>query len=171
MSSTPVERALKMLDENMFLTLATAEDGLPWCAPVAFVVGPGKALHFYSATESAHARHIEKNPSVAMAVWDSRARGEEVDGMQLEAQCVVVEPRALEAVVEHYFSRLFPDEETRAWWYRPASAFAGDGLWRFYRLDIEDVFVIDLENFAETKIDRRVRVDTADLLREIDAIG
>lgn len=167
MSSSTVDRAMKMLNDNMFLTLATAEDGLPWCSTVAYVKGPGSALHFYSATEAAHSRHIGKNPSVAMAIWDSRARGDDVDGLQLEARCTVVEPPDLEAVVEHYFNTLFPDLEEHAWWYRPPSDFTGDGTWRFYALEIEAAFVIDQESFAETKIDRRMRVDNKDLLDAI----
>lgn len=169
MPTNPVARAMKMLNDNMFLTLGTAEDGLPWCSVVAYVQGPGPALHFYSALESAHARHIGKNPSVAMAIWDSRARGDEVDGLQIEAQCTVVEPANLEPVVEHYFDSLFPDPEAHAWWFRPAAAFSGDGTWRFYRLDIEAAFVIDQENFSATKIDRRIRVDVKELLDAIDA--
>lgn len=167
MSSSTVDRAMKMINDNMFLTLATAEDGLPWCSTVAYVKGPGSSLHFYSATEAAHSRHIGKNPAVAMALWDSRARGDDVDGLQLEARCTVVEPPDLEPVVEHYFDTLFPDPEDHAWWYRPSSQFTDGGIWRFYALEIEAAFVIDQENFAKTKIDRHVRVDLKELLDAI----
>lgn len=79
--------------------------------------------------------------------------------MQFRAQCTLVEQSDLHDVVEHYFATLFPDPALHEWWYRPATAFAGDGIWRFYRLRMTELYVIDLEMFVETKIDARIRVD------------
>ena len=168
---TPEQRAMKMVLDNKFLTLATAADLDVWCTPVAYVVGPGAALHFYSATEAKHVGHILRNPKTAVSIYNSEARGEDVDGLQMSADCTVVDGPDLEEVSEHYFNRLFPDPDERAWWYRPASAFTGNGTWRFFRVKPTAAFVIDADAFSETKIDRRTRVDLAELLKQISAAG
>jgi len=157
--ATPEQRALKMVRENRFLTLATAVGDEVWCAPVAYAIGPGSALHFYSAAESIHCRHILGNPQVAVSIYNSAARGEEVDGMQMSAVCAIVAQPELKTVSEHYFNSIFADPDERARWHRPPEAFAEGGIWRFFRIAPAAVYVIDADNFAATKIDRRTDVD------------
>lgn len=156
-------RAAKMFRENRFLTLAThGSDGV-WAAPINYVLGTDASLYFYSAAEARHSHHIGDEATVAGAVFNSTATSEEVDGLQFAATCAPLDGEELEQVSEYYFRVNFSDESEREWWYRPSSDFAPGATWRFYRLSMTEVFVIDLEGFEETKIDRRVQVDLDDL--------
>lgn len=154
-----VERAVKLVRSNRFLTLATCADGAAWAAPINYVIGPGPFLHFYSVPGARHSLDIAATPRVAGAIFDSRAVGDEVDGMQFVATCSVVEGMGLAEVSEHYFDVNFSDPREREWWYRPPAEFEGDGAWRFYRLALSEIYLIDTELFEQTKIDRRVSVD------------
>ncbi|GIJ31544.1 pyridoxamine 5'-phosphate oxidase family protein [Micromonospora sediminimaris] len=164
-----VQRAVKLLRSNRYFTLATCADGVPWAAPINYVLGPGPVLHFYSTPTARHSRHIAAMPTVAGAVFDSTAVGDDVDGMQFVARCAEVTASELADVSEHYFRTNFTDPEERDWWYRPPEAFHGDGTWRFYRLDLTEVYLIDLEAFVETQVDTRVQVDLDRLRRSLGA--
>jgi hypothetical protein len=92
-------------------------------------------------------------------VFDSTAEGDDVDGMQFVATCTELTTPDVEKVSEYYFQNNFSDPDVREWWYRPPTAFVGEGVWRFYRLEIYEMYIIDLDSFEETKIDSRVPVD------------
>lgn len=154
-----LDRAVRLVRNNRYLTLATCGDGRPWAAPINYVLGPGPYLHFYSARTALHSRHVVDTPEVACAIFDSTAVGEDVDGMQFTATCAEVTGASLPELTEHYFTTNFPPGEIRDWWYRPPSEFEGDAPWRFYRLDFTEVYLIDLDTFEETRIDSRVLVD------------
>ncbi len=168
---TVAERAITMLRESMFLTLATSDGKTPWTAPVAFVPGPGTALHFYSAQASRHAQHIATNSQVALSIVNSEARGSEIDGLQMQAVCTVVEQPVLVDVIEHYFHTLFPNPKARAWWYRPAESFEGEGVWRMYQLTITAAYVIDTAHFEKTQVDRRIAVPLDELAAGIGVLA
>ncbi|MFG3698055.1 pyridoxamine 5'-phosphate oxidase family protein [Micromonospora sp. NPDC047620] len=162
-----VRRAVKLVRENRYLTLATCGGGMPWAAPINYVIGPGSHLHFYSTPTARHSRHIAATRSVAAAIFDSTAVGDDVDGMQFVGECAEVTGPELAAVCEHYFATNFPDPQVREWWYRPPTEFEGDGTWRFYRLEFTEIHLIDVESFEETKVDARVEVPLA---RFLDAL-
>jgi len=154
-----VKRAVRILLENRYLTMATCSEGAAWATPLNYVLGPGPYLHFYSTPTARHSRDVEQTPRVACAVFDSTAQGDDVDGMQFIATCTVLAPSEVATVSEFYFENNFQDPEVRDWWYRPPSAFFGDGAWRFYRLEVDEMYLIDLESFEDTKVDGRIRVD------------
>jgi uncharacterized protein YhbP (UPF0306 family) len=150
-----------MLSSNRFLTLATADPEGPWATPINYVVGPGEYLHFYSAVESLHSRAIGNANDVAIAIFDSKASSEDVDGMQSRARCTVVTHTDLPTVHEHYFRVNFSSDEDRAWWYRPAEEFEEPSIWRFYRLALIEAWVIDFDSIEQERVDRRLPVDLA----------
>ncbi|WP_444947142.1 hypothetical protein [Micromonospora ureilytica] len=153
-----VRRAVKLVRDNRYLTLSTCSDGMAWAAPINYVLGPGDFLHFYSTPTARHSQDIAVTPRVAGAIFDSTATGDDVDGMQFVGTCAEVAGPELAEVSEHYFTANFPDPEVREWWYRPPSEFEGDGTWRFYRLVLTHIYLIDIETFEETKVDSRVEV-------------
>lgn len=165
-----VVRAVKILKENRYLTLGTSsKDGI-WVAPVNYVIGPEGHLHFYSAVEARHSRDIEKNPQVVCAIYNSTAVGEKVDGMQFIGNCSVVSNNELERVSEYYFKVNFPDQNEREWWYRPPSSFEGDAPWRFYKIELAKIYIIDLESVMSTQIDRRLEVEVSSVLDNLKDI-
>jgi uncharacterized protein YhbP (UPF0306 family) len=166
---SPEERAASIITENRFLSLATIDASGPWIAPINFVVGPGSHLYFYSATESRHSRALATHEGVAVAIFDSRATSDEVDGMQFSGICSEVTGDDLDAVHAHYFAVNFSDPEEREWWLRPSEEFTGNGLWRFYRLSLQEVFVIDFDSIEQERVDKRISVDATEMWRLVGA--
>ena len=76
------ERAAQLLQSNRFLTLGIADEEGPWVAPINYVIGPGEQLHYYSAIGARHALALESTQRVALAIFDSRAASDDVDGLQ-----------------------------------------------------------------------------------------
>lgn len=166
---SPAERAASIITENRFLSLGTSDANGPWIAPINFVVGPGNYLYFYSATESRHSHALETNERVAVAIFDSRATSDDVDGMQCSGICSEVAERDIDAVHAHYFAVNFSDPEEREWWLRPSEEFTGNGLWRFYRLSLQEIFVIDLDSIEQERVDKRISVDATEMWQLVGA--
>ena len=52
-------RAVALIQNSMFLTLATTDGKVPWSIPLAFCVGRDSSLIFYSALESMHSKQLD----------------------------------------------------------------------------------------------------------------
>lgn len=159
--ASPSNRAANIIATNRFLTLATADADGPWAAPINYVIGPGHNLHFYSAQKSRHSLAIGDATDVAAAIFNSQASSSDVDGLQLQAHCSLLRGDDLADVYEHYFRVNFAAPEEREWWIRPISAFDVGGMWAFYRLEIQNLWVIDFESMERERLDSRVDVDLA----------
>lgn len=76
----------EVIAENQYLTLATSDRDRPWAAPVQFCYDESLDFYFVSLPTSRHAQHIEQNPAVALAIFDSQqppftGRGVQVEGL------------------------------------------------------------------------------------------
>ena len=92
------EKARAIIDEGVFMTLATADaDGLPWASPVWYAADGYSELLWVSDPNARHSRNIAVRPEIAIVIFDSRqtpgdghavymeARAEQVDAGRLEA--------------------------------------------------------------------------------------
>lgn len=156
-------RAVALIQNSMFLTLATSDGKKPWSIPLAFSVGRDSTLVFYSAVESLHSRHLEHCSDVAASIFTGPPS---VDGLQLSGTCTVVMDDKVAEVADRYFTSLFSGDDL-AWWQRPAVDFMTGALWRFYEVDIESAFVIEQDQFSETRLDRRVNVNIDEIKKLI----
>jgi len=152
-------RAVALIKDSMFLTLATTDGKIPWSIPLAFCVGRDSTLIFYSALESLHSKQLNLCSDVAASIFTPPPT---VDGIQMSGVCSIVPDDAVADVSAHYFRSLFSGEEL-AWWERPASEFMTGALWRFYQVNLTSAYVIEQDQFAETRLDRRLSVDIEDL--------
>lgn len=57
-----------VIEENRYLALATTDGTEPWVATIEYVYDAG-TFYFFSTVSSRHARHIEQNEMVAVAIW------------------------------------------------------------------------------------------------------
>ena len=136
--------------------LATSAQGETWIAPVAYAYDEQFNFYWYSEKTARHSRHIEFNRSVAVAIFNSQASSDEVDGLQIVGIASEVALGELPAIAERYFRQSFPDETTRTRWSKPVECFVGDAPQRFYRFQPVKVYKCDTEN---TSVDRRLLVD------------
>lgn len=149
------EKARKIISANRYMTLATSSGGSPWAAPVAYVTDSEFNFYWYSESQARHSQHIDQSPKVAVAIFDSTAPTDEVDGLQIEGVASEVPEQDLERIMNLYYEKSFPDPEVRKRWQKPKSDFVGGSSQRFYRFTPVKLFKCDLEN---TLVDRRVEV-------------
>lgn len=63
------ETVEQVLEQSRYLALGTTDGEAPWIAPIEFFRDAEGNICFLSTTDSRHARHIEENGTVAVALW------------------------------------------------------------------------------------------------------
>lgn len=109
----------------------------PWASPVAYVVYNDLDFHWASLPDATHSRNLEGRSRAAIAIFDSRATYEEVDGLQAEGAVSEVGAAEAEEVHRLYVQRypMYVD--------MPAS-YLGRGRFRFYRFRPRNVYVLTI---------------------------
>jgi hypothetical protein len=78
--------ARTIIDANLYMTLATADDtGRPWASPVYFAHADYRELFWVSRPEATHSRNIAARPQVGIVVFDSHAPISTGGGMYMAA--------------------------------------------------------------------------------------
>lgn len=87
MSSKLKNKTIKILQDNLYLTISVAsKNGEPWIANIFYTYDKKYTFYWYSPKDSLHSQRIRENPSVALAIFDSRAVGDEVDAVYVKAK-------------------------------------------------------------------------------------
>ncbi len=171
--TTDIERAITIIREGRYLTLATTEDDRPWATPLAYSAHGDGHLYFYTGVDTAHYRHFSRSGLVAGAIFDSRLPNIDADGVQFEGLVRDVHEPDLEHVRTTYFAVQFPDPEDRAAFEAPSPNFLPPARQRFVRLELSAVYVPDLAAYevpeGEPKIDRHLAVDVDAVRRGVAA--
>ncbi len=137
--------ATQIIRDNIYLTLATA-DGLPWAAPVYYCVDDQYNFYFSSQLDSLHSQHILRNPSVAFAVFDSRAKEGTGNGVQGVGTARLLEQvEELEHALQYYSSSYVSCS---------VSDFDGSKPYRLFQITTQRLFVLD----PDYPVDKRVEV-------------
>lgn len=106
------EKVLTLLDENNFMTLATALHDKPWAVTVTYAFDEECNLFFYSAPETKHCQDLSKNPHVAVAVYSSTLKPRQVLGIQLTGIASIGDTKDFETFKErHPWATDYPDYE------------------------------------------------------------
>ena len=96
----------KIIENNLYLSLATCDGKIPWIAVVQYVVDEKYNFYFISARDSLHGQHILKNPTVAFTIFDSHQAAGTGDGIQVLGKACVLSNVKYPAVVVKYFDAL-----------------------------------------------------------------
>lgn len=101
------KKAKRIIKENIFMSLATCDKKhIPWDSPVRYYLDKNYNFYFVSSKYSKHMRNIESNPNVAFSIFDSRARGDDIDGVQVKAKAKVLGRLELLKVVKIIYAIL-----------------------------------------------------------------
>lgn len=153
------ERSCRLLTQGRFMTLATADDGIPWASTVNFVaLGAPLRLLYYSLVRARHSRNIELSAQVAGSVFMTGLPGFGLDGVQFTGECRTVDEPGLEKIHQLYYELNFPDTVTRTEWTLPLSEFQGDGPRRFYLVTVRELWLLDIDRWIADQHDQRVAV-------------
>ena len=58
-----------VIERNRYLALSTTDGTEPWVATIEYIRDDSGTFYFFSTTDSRHAKHIEQNGTVAVAIW------------------------------------------------------------------------------------------------------
>jgi len=95
----------KIIQENIYLSLATTDGLSSWNSPVYFVVDKSNNFYFISEKNSKHSKNISKNPYVAVSIFNSCEIPEKVNGVQFDGLCKVVNLKELPLAIKTIYSK------------------------------------------------------------------
>ncbi|MGI9574715.1 pyridoxamine 5'-phosphate oxidase family protein [Alloalcanivorax xenomutans] len=157
-------RATRLLNSTRFVTLATVSpDGTAWASTVNYVVlrSPLRLL-WYSMTRARHSSNIHDNHDVAGSLFRTdlgeAAPPVGLDGLQFQGTCRPLPDQNTHDAHRDYYSENFPDPEVRRQWQLPVEQFLNGGGRRFYEFKITRLWLLDLQQWTEDKVDQRVEI-------------
>ena len=85
-----IHRTKDILDNNMYLTIATSDYNTPWISNLYFAYDKDFNIYWYSSKETKHSRNINNNPKVAISIFNSMAIGDDVQAVYIQAQATEI---------------------------------------------------------------------------------
>ncbi|MCO6007908.1 pyridoxamine 5'-phosphate oxidase family protein [Actinoallomurus purpureus] len=159
-----IERSKFLLENARFVTLATQGETGPWASTVNYVLlGSPVRLLWYSLREARHSLNLAADPRASGSLYLTGLPGLGLDGAQVTGIVREVGPDALPEHHRLYYELNFPDETVRQEWLLPITEFTGDGPRRFYVLEIDQWWLMDLDRWLEDKQDHRIEVPVGKL--------
>ena len=112
---TLVETARRIIADNLYMTLATADAaGRPWATPVYFAPVDDQELVWVSRPEARHSQNIAVRPDIGIVVFDSRVPISSGQGVYMSAAAELVPAAELDRCLEAY-SRSCQDRGGSSW--------------------------------------------------------
>jgi uncharacterized protein YhbP (UPF0306 family) len=65
------ELVREIISKNRYLSLATTDGSAPWVAPIEYMCDDRLNFYFLSTVDCRHSRHIQDNPAVAVAIYET----------------------------------------------------------------------------------------------------
>ena len=132
---TPGDVAREIIDANLYMVLATADEtGRPWASPVYFANAGYTELLWVSSPEATHSRNIARRPEVGIVIFDSQVPIGTGQGVYMTAIAQAVEPDRLERGID-VFSRRSLDHGGVAWTTADVET-EGESAIRLYRATV-----------------------------------
>lgn len=102
---TPGAVAREIIDANLYMVLATAdESGRPWASPVYFANAGYFEFFWVSSPEATHSHNIARRAEVGIVIFDSRVTIGTGQGVYMTAIAEAVPPEGVEQGI-NLFSR------------------------------------------------------------------
>lgn len=166
MSNSSAEKAKRIVESNIYMTIATAStDAMPWITPVLCAYDSNYNFFWVSALDAVHSKLIQENDRVAIAIFDSHAIPGAVDGIYIIARAHELMDAELEHGCDVFYTRRYPDPEIRKDKGRHPKDFQGQSPRRMYAAVPERVFVLEPGGHPiyTGLIDTRIEVDLKDM--------
>lgn len=85
--SDPAADAKRIVEANLYMTLATADaGGRPWASPVWFAHEDCTRFVWVSKPEARHSRNVAERPQIGIAIFDSTAGPGAAEAVYVEAE-------------------------------------------------------------------------------------
>lgn len=134
------DTARSILDENDYMTLATADAaGRPWAAPVWYAHDSYRRYLWVSRPDARHSRHLDARPQVGIVIFDSTVAPFEGQAVYIEATARRVADDDLDRSIGVYARR---SESRGAGEWKREDVVAPADL-RLYEATVSAIYVLD----------------------------
>lgn len=152
-----IEKAKKIISENIYMTIATAtKDGRPWISPVFFAYNENYNLFWVSNKDSLHSRLVRDNPQVAIVIFNSQAPEGEGDGVYFESTVIELEDKnEIKQAIELLGKRVTKEEFK----VKRIEEVTSEGVWKIYRATPVKISKLTKGEFINGQyVDRRIDI-------------
>jgi hypothetical protein len=127
---TPPERARRLIDASINMTVATVDAaGVPWVSPVFYVPDDAYDLYWTSEPSARHSENIRCTGAAAIVIVEADPEAR-VDAVYMSAEATeLTGPEEVERGIEVMLAKPQPER----WKITSADDVSGDGPWRIYR--------------------------------------
>jgi len=101
--------ACAIIENNLYMSLASTNGDECWVSPLYYVIDNKFNFYFVSNVNSVHAQNIIKNERVAVTIFNSRLKPEDVNGVQFDGICKVLSIRELPKAIKLLYSKKTSD--------------------------------------------------------------
>jgi pyridoxine/pyridoxamine 5'-phosphate oxidase len=137
---SPTEAARRIIDENSYATLATADvDGRPWVTPVWFAERRLRQFVWVSRITRRHSQNVAQRAEIALAVFDSTVQVGSASAVYVEAAAAQVPDHELAAALAVFNAKC--EASGLSTW--DESKVSGDSPHRLYLATASQVWVLD----------------------------
>lgn len=163
---TPEDRAIRVIQNNKYMVLATADSDGPWAAALAFVIVGRSELAFISQRSSRHGSAIGKSSAVGGVIFDSQAEAADVESVQFSGTCVDVgdDEDAIRRVLAAGGAC-----DGSAVSYEEVKKIQSDPEKGVYVTTLQELYVLDQAAWQKQQIDARETVDKEAVFSWIDS--
>jgi nitroimidazol reductase NimA-like FMN-containing flavoprotein (pyridoxamine 5'-phosphate oxidase superfamily) len=132
------DAARRILAENRYLTLATADEGgQPWASPVWFAVESPRQVLWASKPGTRHSQNVARRPEVAFVVYDSSRPPGEAAALYVAAVAAEVSDDEVELAAAS-FSAASVEQGLAVW---GPERFRAPARLRLYRATVTEAFL------------------------------
>lgn len=152
---TPADIARAILDANLYMTLATADEfGRPWASPVYFAHDGYDELYWVSSPQARHSRNLAERGQLSIVVFDSQLP---VDSGQAVYMAANAQPLTGDGAKDGIavFSRRSQEHGAREWTLEDVSKPGG---LRLYRATVAEHWILRPDPLTGETADKRALV-------------
>ena len=138
------DRALKLINAQSTMSLATARDNHAWAAPVYFVFYKS-AFYFFSSSDSRHIQEALDSGQASAAIYPDVSTWQEINGIQMSGR---VRPAGLELAAMQAFRAYIAKFNFTKEFFEPGQTLELESFRkrfrvRFYRFDPTLLYYLD----------------------------
>lgn len=158
-----VEIVRIIINSNLYMTLATSANNIPWSCPVFFAADKDLNLYFVSYNNSLHAKNIQANPQTAVSIFDSHivpGTGT-TQAVYISGICKRVLGEELPSAIEVVYSKRFSDPKEREGKDLSVEHFSlPDSVGRtdhIYKIETKKFYILDKKTGKDTRVEVDVK--------------
>lgn len=146
MKKTSSQIAKKIISENLYLSLATLKDSVPWNTALFYAADENNNFFCVSTKNTIHVKNIELNPDVAFTIFNSTEKPGDINGVQASAKAYLVEPKEIIHAATTIYKKRFAKTPSDIKKYLSPDLYIGSAALRLIKIVPSKIFILDPTN-------------------------